>query len=77
MTTIQAKVPEFLAQQVKNLARQGKISIDQIVSIALAFQISIGLKRNSMGKRAKRGNWKKFNRVLSKVRDVEPLYDTD
>ncbi len=62
MTTIQAQVPDPLAKQVEELAQQEKVSVDQLVSIALAYQVS-----------AWRGNWEKFDRVMAKVRVVPPL----
>jgi hypothetical protein len=40
MTPIQAQVPDPLARQVEELAEQEKVSFDQLVSIALAYQVS-------------------------------------
>jgi hypothetical protein len=73
MTTIQAQVPDPLAKQVQELAQQEEVSIDQLVSIALAYQVSAWRKRDTISERGKRGNWKKFDRVMAKVRDVAPL----
>jgi len=73
MTVLQARVPDPLAKQVKELARQENVSVDQLVSIALACQASAWRKRDTISERAKRGNWEKFDRVLVKVRDVPPL----
>ncbi len=73
MTTIQAQVPDPLAKQLEELAEQEKVSIDQLVSIALAYQVSAWRKRDTISERAKRGDWQKFDRVMAKVRDVPPL----
>ena len=73
MTTIQAQVPDPLAKQIEELAEQEKVSVDQLVSIALAYQVSAWRRRDTVAARAKRGNWKKFDRVMAKVRDVPPL----
>lgn len=73
MTTIKAQVPDPLARQVAELAEQEKVSVDQLVSIALAYQVSAWRKRDTMAERAKSGNWEKFDRVMAKVRDVPPL----
>ncbi len=73
MTTIQARVPDPLAKQVEELAEQEKVSVDQLVSIALAYQVSAWRRRDAVAVRAKRGNWKKLDRVMTKVRDVPPL----
>jgi hypothetical protein len=58
---------------VAELAEQEKVSMDQLVSIALAYQVSAWRKRDTMAERAKRGSWEKFDSVMAKVRDVPPL----
>jgi hypothetical protein len=73
MTTIQAQVPDPLAKQVEELAAQEKVSVDQIVSIALAYQVSAWRTRDTVATRAERGSWEKFDRAMAKVRDVPPL----
>ena len=73
MTTIKAQVPDPLARQVEELAAQEKVSIDQLVSIALAYQVSAWRTRDTVAARARRGNWESFDRVMAKVRDVPPL----
>ena len=73
MTTIQAQVPDPLAKQIEELAKQEKVTVDQLVSIALAYQVSAWRKRDTVTERAGRGSWDKFDRVMSKVRDVPPL----
>jgi hypothetical protein len=73
MTTIQAQVPDPLARQVAELAEQEKVSVDQLVSIALAYQVSAWRQRDTMAERAQRGSWEKFDRAMAKVRDVLPL----
>jgi len=73
MKTIQAQVPDTLAKQVDELAAQEKVTIDQLVSIALAYQVSAWRTRDTVALRAKRGNWEGFDRVMAKVRDVPPL----
>jgi hypothetical protein len=73
MTTIHAQVPDPLARQLEELAAQEGVSIDQLVSIALAYQVSAWRTRDTVGVRATRGSWEKFDRVMAKVRDVAPL----
>ena len=73
MTTIQARVPHPLARQVAELAEQEKVTADQLVSIALAYQVSAWRQRDAMAERAKLGTWEKFDRAMAKVRDVPPL----
>lgn len=73
MTTIQAQVPDPLARQVAELAAQEKVTVDQLVSIALAYQVSAWRQRDTLAERARRGSWEGFDRVMAKVRDVPPL----
>jgi hypothetical protein len=73
MTTIQAQVPDPLARQVAELAEQEKGTADQLVSIALAYQVSAWRQRDTVAERAKRGTWEKFDRAMAKVRHVPPL----
>ncbi len=73
MTTIQAQIPEPLARQIAELAKQENVSVDQLVSIALAYQVSAWRKRDTIAARAKRGSWEKFDAVMAKVRHVPPL----
>ena len=73
MTTLQASIPDSLARQVREFAEQEQISVDMIVSIALASQVAGWQNRDSIAQRAARGSWDKFDRVLEKVRDVPPL----
>ncbi|MBM3839774.1 MAG: hypothetical protein FJ398_17745 [Verrucomicrobia bacterium] len=73
MTTIHAQVLDPLACQVAELAEQENLSVDQLVSIAQAYQVSAWRKRGTMAAGAQRGSWEKFDRVIAKVRDVPPL----
>ncbi|HVM50888.1 MAG TPA: hypothetical protein VMU04_22865 [Candidatus Acidoferrum sp.] len=77
MTAIQAQVPDPLAKQVEELARHEKLTVDQLMSIPLASQVSAWRERDTIGERGKRGNWEKFDRVMAKVRDVPPLPGDD
>jgi hypothetical protein len=68
MTTIKAEVPDYLHQQVIALAQQENVSIEQLVTMALAAQVSALLTKNYLSQ----GDWEKFQQVLAKVPDVEP-----
>ena len=72
MTTIKAKVPDSLFKQVKSLAKREKISVEEWVATALNAQVSAKASGDCLVVRAKRGNMKNFDRVLAKIRAVEP-----
>ena len=57
MKTLEAQVPEILSQEVNELARKQNASVDQIVCIALAAQVSARRTRESIESRARRVNW--------------------
>ena len=72
MTRIESQIPDSLYNQVKSLAERESISIDQLVSIALAAQVSAWLTKDYIEERASRGSWDKALEVLSRVPGVEP-----
>lgn len=73
MSELTIKIPDYLRRQAEMLAGQEKMSLDELVSLALASHVSGWLARDSMMTRAKRGSWRKFKAVLDKVPDVEPV----
>ena len=66
-------VPDPLARQLAKLAEQEQVTLDQLISIALAYQVSAWRQRDTVAGRARRGNWEKFDRAMAKVRAVPPL----
>jgi homospermidine synthase len=72
MTTLQAQIPDLLLQEVRELASQQNASVDQIVSVALAAQVSAWRTRESVVSRASRVDWEKVDEVLARVPDVPP-----
>jgi uncharacterized membrane-anchored protein len=72
MTTIETQIPESLYNQVKSLAERENISVDHLVAIALAAQVSAWLTKDYIAERARRGSWDEALKVLAQVPDVEP-----
>jgi hypothetical protein len=70
MKTLQARVPDILLKEVQELAAKQNASIDQIVSLALAAQVSAWRTRESIGSRANRVDWKNVDEILARVPDV-------
>ena len=73
MTTLKAQVPDTLLNQVSELAEQEKTTVDQLVSIALAAQVSAWKVSESITSRAKRVDYKAFDEIMAKVPDVPPV----
>ncbi len=70
MKTLQAQVPELLLQEVQELAVKQNATVDQIVSVALAAQVSAWRTRESIASRAGRVNWEAVDGILARVPDI-------
>jgi hypothetical protein len=72
MSTVSLNLPESLYKQVCKLAQQDGISLNQLITTAVAEKVAALLTVEYLRERAKRGNLEKFEAVLAKVPDVEP-----
>jgi len=72
MSTISLRLPNSLHERIRELAEKEGISINQLITLALAEKLSAVVTEEMLEKRAKRGSRRKFERALSKVHDVEP-----
>ena len=72
MSTMSLRLPASLHRQAKELAQQEGISINQLVATALAEKLSALAAGEYLQKRAARGSRRKFDRALSKVKNVAP-----
>jgi hypothetical protein len=73
MSTLEVKIPDLLLKQINEVAAKEKVSVDQIVSIALAAQVSASQARESISSRAKRVDWQKVDDILARVPANPPL----
>jgi hypothetical protein len=71
MKTLEAQVPDILVEEVKELAAKQNATVDQIVCLALAAQVSAWRTRESIASRAKL-DWQKVDDILGRVPDVPP-----
>ncbi len=71
MSTLSLRLPDSLHEGVRKLAKQDNISINQFVATALAEKMSALTTETYLTERAKQGSKKKFEHVLSKIKDVE------
>jgi len=72
MSTLSLRLPDSLHEGVRKLAKQDNISINQFVATALAEKMSALTTEAYLVDRAKLGSKKKFDHVLSKIKDIEP-----
>lgn len=72
MSALSVRLPDSLHKQVKALAKDEGMSINQFVTSAVAEKLAALMTEEYIAERASRGNREAFERVLAKVPDVEP-----
>ncbi len=76
MSTISLRLPESLHKAARNLAREENISINQLITLALAEKVSALAAEDYIQKRGVRASRKKFLSALSKIPHSTPAeYD--
>lgn len=73
MSTMSLRLPESLHEKIRELAEREGISMNQLVTTAVAEKISALLTEEYLEARAERGSREKYERVLEKVPDTEPV----
>ncbi len=72
MSTLSLRLPDSLHKQIKKLAKQDGISINQFVSSAVAEKMSALMTIEYLEKRAGKSSKSKFKKALSKIKDIAP-----
>ena len=72
MSTLNVNIPESLHRRAQSLAQDDGVPLDQFIATALAEKVAVLDADSYIRERAARGSREKFDRVLSKVPDVEP-----
>jgi len=72
MGTLSLRLPQSLHRQLRELAKREGVSINQLISTAVAEKIACLLTEDYLTERAKRGSRKRFDQILSKIPDREP-----
>jgi hypothetical protein len=72
MSALSLRLPKTLHEQLRELALEEGISVNQFVMLAVAEKIASISTIEYLEKRAKRGNREKFLEILNKVPEVEP-----
>ena len=73
MSTLEVKIPDLLLKQVNEVAAKERVSVDQLVSSALAAQVSASQARESISSRARRVDWQKVDDILARVPANPPI----
>ena len=72
MSTLSLRLPNSLHRHAKRLAETEGISINQLISTAVAEKLSAIDTERYLSERSSRASGSKFRRVLSKVPAVPP-----
>jgi uncharacterized protein (DUF1778 family) len=72
MSALSLRLPKSLHEQLREVAQEEGISVNQFVMLAVAEKVSALSAIEYLEKRANRGNREKYLEILSKVPDVEP-----
>ncbi len=72
MSTLSLRLPESLHNFARELAKKENISINQLITLALAEKLSALGAEDYLEARAKRASKKKFDKAMAKVAKVEP-----
>ena len=71
MSTISLRLPASLHRSVRELAKKEDVSINQLITTALAEKLSALMTVDYLEERAKRGSRRKFERAMGKVKNVK------
>lgn len=72
MSTISLRLPESLHKKVRKLAKTEGVSINQLITTALAEKMSALMTVEHLEERAAHGDRDKFEHAMGKVHDTVP-----
>jgi hypothetical protein len=73
MSTLSLRLPESLHALAREVAKEEDISINQLITLALAEKLSALKTEEYFEERARRGSRVKFERAMAQVAKREPL----
>ena len=71
MSAFSLRLPESLHEAARELAKRENISINQLITLALAEKVSALMTEEYLEQRASQGSREKFEAALDRVADVE------
>lgn len=72
MSTLSVRLPDSLHQQIRLLAQQEGVSINQLIASAVGEKVSSLMTESYLAERAAKGNKANFLTVMAKIPDTEP-----
>jgi hypothetical protein len=72
MSAISVRLPDSLHKKVREVAHRDNVSINQMITLAVAEKLSALETEDYLGNRARRASKVKFQKALHKVSSKEP-----
>jgi predicted transcriptional regulator len=72
MTTLSLRLPDSIHKRLREVAQQEGVSINQLITTAVAEKMAALKTVDYLADRARRGERERFLAVLAKVPDVPP-----
>ncbi len=72
MSTLSIRLPDSLHEQIRQLAKQEGVSINQLITSAVGEKMSALMTETYLKERAQKGDVSTFLEVLNKVPNTEP-----
>lgn len=72
MSRISLRLPDSLHKTARELADRENVSMNQLITLALAEKVSALMTAEHLQERARRGDRGRFERAMARVPDVEP-----
>ncbi|MFN8487463.1 MAG: toxin-antitoxin system HicB family antitoxin [Caldilineaceae bacterium] len=75
MSALNVRLPDSLHNQVRQLAHQDHVSINQFIALAVAEKVATLMTLAYIEQRAEQGNPQQFERILAKIAhaNLEPI----
>jgi predicted transcriptional regulator len=74
MSTMSIRLPESLHKRLRELAKRENVSMNQLITLALAEKVSALDTIDYLSERTNRADRSSFERALAKVADKKPGY---
>ncbi len=72
MSTLSLRLPDSLHEMARQLAEEENVSVNQLITLALAEKISALKTADYFQQRGNRASRAKFERAMAKTRKIEP-----
>jgi hypothetical protein len=72
MSTLSLRLPDSLHEMARQLAKEDHVSVNHLISTAVAEKISALATETYLKQRAAKGSRKDFENIMSRVPDVPP-----